>query len=140
MTNRVAFGAVGGGAFGLKVSKPGYDVLDSGTIDAKLAFDSSWTKAQRIYLSGVYTATVNPSGVYGTVNFGATLSAVPTVLAAVRDSASSVWNPLEQVNTGWSNANIDGQFQAMLAYVDRIQFFRPITGNSRIYSYIVLLP
>lgn len=140
MTNRVALGDVGGGAFGLKVSKPGYDVLDAGTVDAKLAFDSSWTKAQRIFLSGVYTATVNASGVYGTVTFPSTLSTIPVVLAAYRDSASSVWNQISQVNTGWINANIDGQYFWIKAYVDKITFLRPTSGNSRIYTYIVLLP
>lgn len=75
MTNRVVYGALPGGGYGLRVSRPGNDVLNTGLTGPQLAFDSRWPMAMNIDYASTGTAA------FGT-NFtlGATYPTPPVVV------------------------------------------------------------
>jgi hypothetical protein len=76
MANRVVFGELPGGGLGLRVSRPGYNVLDSALRDEKIAFDSRWPAAMRLIKSGSAN-TSGSAGVGATIMFGLTLAVEP---------------------------------------------------------------
>lgn len=130
-TNRVLLSAGG-----LKISKPGFNVLGS-ISDSQVSFDSSWPKAQRILLRG--THTVAAGGGPDTIGFGRTLGAVPNVLVLWKPSTDTAWNQMDGYNGGWANASIASQLAGCGVYTDHLSLtgFVPFATD---YSYIVLIP
>ncbi|QIG69090.1 hypothetical protein EVB78_057 [Rhizobium phage RHph_N1_15] len=51
MTNRVVLGAFDG-TFVLRISKPGFDVLNTSLSDANLSFDSRWGSVGKLWMKG----------------------------------------------------------------------------------------
>lgn len=86
MTNRVALGAIGGGNYGLKISKPGVDVLSAA--DKDLSFSSLWPAHSLIHQTGTMTVTTSPT----TVSF-TDLGFIP-VAAMMREISSGHYGPL----------------------------------------------
>lgn len=79
MTRRVILGALPGGDFGLRVSKPGYDALSTSLQPKQLSFDSRWTRAARVHMTGTVTGN-------STVFFGKTFPSPPLVYVVFTDS------------------------------------------------------
>lgn len=77
MVNRVLIGDYGGGTYGIRLSKPGFDVTTA--LDPeRLAFDSSWKDGAVIYRVGTaVTGGASAEGNY--LPFGETLPAYPIV-------------------------------------------------------------
>lgn len=55
MTNRVVLGNLGGGAYGLRVARPGYDVFNEPLGSAGIAFDTRLNDFGIIHAQGVTT-------------------------------------------------------------------------------------
>ena len=79
MSDRVLLGALGGGDYGLRVSRPGYDVTDPALAKEQLAFDSRWTEVSNVWMAGSVVFT--PSGT--TVSYGTTFAVPPPVFGIV---------------------------------------------------------
>jgi hypothetical protein len=122
MTNRVLLGPLGGGSFGLKVSRPGYDVLGS-IADEQLAFDSRWIGAMRLKASGSFTGT----GSSQVVMFGVTLAAPPLLFLYYKQSGAY-----------WSQSyNSFSGVPSNLVGTDRVT----LTGGSGlVYTWFAFLP
>ena len=74
MANRVVLGELPGGGLGLRISRPGYNVLDAALRDDRLSFDSRWPAAMRLIKSGA--ATTGSSGSV-TISYGQTVAVEP---------------------------------------------------------------
>jgi hypothetical protein len=136
MTKRALLGALGGGKFGLKVSKPGFDVTAPSTIDKRLSFDSTVSKTMRVLMRNRLSVSSGSGKLV--VNFGVTLSSLPIVFYLWRAGSSSEWSqPL--VGGGWANAPLSDQPALLEVYRNRIELSRPTSG-SRVFSFIVLRP
>lgn len=81
MTNRVLIGKFPDGNYGVRVSKPGYDVTSNPVDNEQLAFNSDWSYMLPVLLGG--TAVVNATTV--TVNFGFDLGYIPFCSAFIVD-------------------------------------------------------
>lgn len=81
MTNRVVLGALPGGGHGLRVSRPGFDVLNTGLAPKQLAFDSRWPAAMRLVKSGLVS-----SGSGATIDFGETLDVEPLCIVVRKNN------------------------------------------------------
>jgi hypothetical protein len=132
-TNRVLLSAGG-----LKISKPGFNVLGS-ISDSQVSFDSSWPKAQRILTRGtvnIGTGSLTKHSVY----YPRSLSSVPTALILLTNSTISYWQSVGNVDGVYANANMNGQIPYMTAtaYSDRIDFLDGFLAYTA--SYIVLIP
>lgn len=71
MTNRLVLGAIDD-TYGLRISRPGFDVMYSGLAPEQLAFDSRWNTMGRVYYSGqsrVYQGYYDMLGSYLYTNF-----------------------------------------------------------------------
>ncbi len=79
MANRVVTGPLPGGGIGLRVSRPGYNVLDAGIAPKGVAFDSRWSRAGRIHMTGVVTGST-------TISFGKTFPVCPLVYIVFTDA------------------------------------------------------
>lgn len=116
MTDRVLLGALGGGAFGLKVSVPGYSVSSAGPND--LAFDSTKGGFAAVLASG--TVSMSSGGGDQTVYYGVTLSYAPLVLFNLVTSgaiSSSRWHRYSG-GTGVSYPRAR-TFPRIISYTDR---------------------
>jgi hypothetical protein len=89
MANRVVLGALPGGGSGLRVSRPGYDVLSTSLTQKQVAFDSRWPAAMRLVKSGSATTSSSP-GVGATVMFGVALPVEP--MCFVLTKSGSLYN------------------------------------------------
>ena len=78
MANRTLLGRFPNGEYGLRISRPGHNVLDMGLAPKNLAFDSRWPKALKIVKKGT---TTNRQ----TVSFPS-LSEPPFVILAYKDA------------------------------------------------------
>lgn len=90
MVQRVVYGNLPGGGAGLRVSKPGVNVLTPGLAPNQITFDSGWTRSMKVHSSGtvaVPTATSYPQ--YTTVNFGTTFAAPPCCLLWLENPTGS---------------------------------------------------
>lgn len=136
MVNRVAFGELPGGRYGLRVSRPGSNVLDPSLAPNKLAFDSGWVRTLKIFSTGtvnVPTATSWPQ--YTTVNFGKSFPAPPPCLvwAESGSTARFMTQGVAHDLGYWS----DTTEQPCRIYDNRIEFRREYTG-AYTARYIVL--
>lgn len=69
MTNRVVIGQFPDGGYGMRISKPGYDVLSNPIKREKLMFDSNWDNTMNFDQTGVFYMygdgkTTNTSSVF----------------------------------------------------------------------------
>lgn len=135
MVQRVLLGALGAGQFGLRVSRPGYDVSAGGTVGNKIAFDSAWSRALRILKRGQVEATASGQGPaqYVNISFGETMPSPPVVFVLMRMGVDR-WQPAQLVGANLPFYSDNG------AYVhvedDRLRLLRPASGT-RTYSYII---
>jgi hypothetical protein len=136
MTNRVLLGPLGGGAYGLLVSRPGYDVLNAATIDKQLAFDSRSSKTMRLFKRE--SLTVSSGSGFSSRAFGVTLGSLPIVFCLWRASGSDEWNHPLTPNS-WADDDLEDQVAMVQIYRDKVELARPASGT-RYYSYIVLRP
>ncbi len=91
MANRVVMGELPGGGIGLRVSRPGINVLSTGLNPNQLAFDSAWPNTMRVVTSGNRSIGSAPGSV--TVNYGESVSGIPNVFLMVR--SGSEWRPFD---------------------------------------------
>ncbi|RDE08440.1 hypothetical protein [Pelagibacterium lacus] len=99
MANRVLLDASG-----LKVSKPGVDVLTMGALGKDVAFNSDWLASSRILLTGSVNVP-NGTGIV-TENYGFTLPFVPVILMMGRARAfNSRWYNMQNVTESSSFIN-----------------------------------
>lgn len=139
MTSRVIVGALPGGGYGLRVSRPGHDVTNTGLTGQQLAFDSRWPATARVFLNGSVTIGVVFPLAYYTVSFGTTFASVPPVIIMQRSTAGSAWQPVDgSLNDSWLPSG--GIFEPARIYADRIELAYPTFGSSREYCYLVMRP
>lgn len=93
MANRVVLGAFDG-AYVLRVSRPGFNVLDPALPPEHLAFDSRWQEAGNVYMEGTFS--IGNSGAY-IVDFGTTFPTPPVVIVRVIGSSGGVLTYTNQV-------------------------------------------
>lgn len=140
MGRRVVLGALPGGGYGLRVSRPGYDVLDPGLGPQQLAFDSRWPTAARVHMEGqIYCGPVSGISTYSTVGFGLDFGTIPPVITLVNNGAG--WQPSDYnyANGNWPPT--DTGIDAVRVFSSYMQFWHP--GNplpGRTYKYLVLRP
>lgn len=140
MTNRVALGALPGGGFGLRVSRPGFNVLDTGLTGQQLAFDSRWSFAARIHMEGTFSVDRAGSfGVYSNLSLGLDFGVPPPVLAMVlRDGGQ---RQIDEGNNYWL---ADGSYaQSVRIFSSYLSFLHPqspLEPFTRVYKYIVFRP
>jgi len=135
VTNRVVMGPLPGGGSGLRVSRPGNDVLDTNLTGKQLAFDSRWPTTARVHMAG----TVNPaSSGTQTVGFGTTFANIPPAFVWSKHPTTGVWSPLV-VNYPYAFQDVftPGNTGPLQIFSDRIAFFGA-AGQS--YRYLVLRP
>lgn len=139
MANRVVHGALPGGGFGLRVSRPGYNVLDAGLTGKQLAFDSRWGAAARLFLNGKVTLSSVFPVAYHTVSFGATFASVPPVIIMQRLTSGASWQLVDgSLNNTWLPSG--GIYEPARVYSDRLEIMRPFTGGEREFCYLVMRP
>ena len=100
MANRVVLGNLGSGNFGLRVSKPSANVLN--TTANNLIFNSTATRVGGVYAGANFTAT--SSAITWTSGSKATLTYIPEVLVneantAILHNENIVSNPVEDIFT-----------------------------------------
>jgi hypothetical protein len=122
-------------AGGLKISKPGFNVLGS-ISDSQVSFDSSWPKAQRILVRG--SVSIGTGSGVQSVYYPRSLASVPTALILV--TASTTWVSVGNVEGVLANGDMSAQVPFMTAavYSDRIDLRKG--GLAYTASYIVLIP
>lgn len=86
MANRIILGAFDG-TYVLRVSRPGFDVLNPSLPPEQLAFDSRWQETGNVYMEGTFS--IGNSGAY-TVEFGTTFPTPPVVIVRVIGSSGGV--------------------------------------------------
>lgn len=141
MTNRVVVGALPGGGHGLRVSRPGFNVLTPGLTGKELAFDSRWTTAARLYTRGTLTLPVVTPVSYYTLSYGTTFPVIPPVLIMRRQSSGSTWQLLDAtLHNTWTQGSTG--FEPARIYTDRMEIQYPSSSilGSFEYSYMVLRP
>lgn len=133
MVSRVVLGALPGGGRGLRVSRPGFNVMDTGLSGKQLAFDSRWTSAARVFLNGTITLGVVTPISYFTLPFGTVFPVSPPVIVLQRPVSSASWQVVDGVvyNTGAEPVRV---------HTDRMEIMYPFTGGSRQFCYLVLRP
>ena len=94
MANRVEMGPNG-----LRISKPGFNVLTQPEIGKNVAFDTRWAASSMIVTAGTVALSSSTSAV--TINYGVTLPTIPVVLVLGRyRSDSSRFINLEAYGSG----------------------------------------
>lgn len=120
MTNRVVLGRLPDTSMGLRVSRPGSNVMDDGLAPKNVAFDSRWPRAFRLHMSG---AASDPSpGNATTVSFGRSFAAPPFVMI---------------VRTIAGQYRFDATAEVLRVFVDRFEY-RLAAGGT--FSYYVVAP
>lgn len=140
MTNRVALGLLPGGGYGVRVSRPGYDVLNNALTGAQIAFDSRWVTAARVFLNGSVTAPQSSFGSYTSIAFPSSLPSIPTAIVMQRQSSSSQWVSVDSAAFDESWQPTGGLYEAARVFTNRIEFLNPTFGGSRVYSYLIMRP
>lgn len=140
MTNRVVMGALPGGGMGLRVSRPGHNVLDGGLTGQQLAFDSRWPATSRLFMNGSVTLTSVFPVAYHTVSFGLTFGSVPPVIMMQRNTAGSAWRAVDgTLSNQWESTGGFGYAPARV-FADRLEIMRPFTGITVEFCYLVMRP
>jgi hypothetical protein len=136
VTNRVLLGSTVSGRYGLRVSKPGFDVTDPGLTGQQLSFESEWASTARLHASGSVSVPEGTGG-FTSVYFSA-LPVFPAVIAYLE--RGGVTRPIQVGNTiqsgGWAD---DFAYTPMRIYPDHLDF-RQMVGPNGAYTahYIVM--
>lgn len=105
MTNRMVLGALGGGAFGLKVSMPGVDSLTASNSDpAQWSFHSEWPGIANIYGAGTVQAGSAVNHNLGYVPWADVRHAASSGSTTYRDDAPHEYQDGVGSGTGWDTA------------------------------------
>lgn len=107
MTNRVLLGTLGGGSFGLRVSRPGYDVGAEPLGSKNIAFDSRLTDFGIIHQQGIW------SWGGGTITFP-TLPYIPLASILRIDSSGRIINEDMYAAANGSSLNWTTPFVAIV--------------------------
>ena len=102
MTRRVLIGQFPGGAYGLRCSKPGYDVLTPNPAFNELTFDSTWTQTLPVHCaSGI--VGIGPGG-SATIGFSTGgLAYVPMSQTFFAFSHSGPWQAFNNSTYSYGN-------------------------------------
>lgn len=140
MTNRVVYGALPGGGYGIRVSRPGNDVLNTALTGKQLAFDSRWTSSARVFLNGSVVIGVGGIGTFYTVSFGTTFASIPPVIILFRQTSSAAWRVADGAafNESWLPSG--GVYELTRVFTNRLELSYPTTGGNREYAYLVMRP
>lgn len=135
MANRVVLGSLPGGGSGLRVSKPGANVLTAGLAPSQIAFDSGWGRSMKVFLTGTVSVPVATSfPQYTTVNFGTTFASPPLCLVWLENPTGSfaisgqVKFLVQEVITDGSYW-FDNAVQMCRIYTNRVEFQRFYSGT-----------
>jgi hypothetical protein len=148
MTNRVVMGNLPGGSSGLRVSRPGYDVLTHPVEPRGLAFDSGWTSALKVFMSGSVSVPSTTSAFqYVTVGFGTTFSAPPICLVwCTNPTGTYAWansnNFMDQTMVGFSGWTNESVYSACKISTSSMRFLRFSTDTNYgayVARYVVLV-
>lgn len=90
MANRVVVGAFAG-TYVLRVSRPGFDVLNGGLTPEQLVFDSRWSEAGNVFLRGSVVRA--NAGDATQIMFGETFSQPPAIFVYRSTDVPNVWEP-----------------------------------------------
>lgn len=148
MANRIVLGELPGGGHGLRVSKPGSNVLSTGLQGRNVAFDSRWFGSSQLVTMGSVKVPQTGST---TVNFGVTLPTPPTVLAMLSLTGgqyrpaglenglifSDVWDDPGDVNPLLDYTQQDGLLRI---YTNRFVVYPYYNSSAATLRYIVLRP
>ena len=141
MSNRVVYGALPGGGFGLRVSRPGHDVTNTGLTGKQLSFDSRWPSSARIHQVATIVVPTGAHPTYSAYGFGTTFPDIPPVFAFVVTAADTL-RPIAFAADGsiqnWENY-APLTFTEMGVYTDRVEFLRHPSATKTI-RYFVLRP
>lgn len=141
MTNRVILGALPGGGYGLRVSRPGYDVTNAGLAPSALSFDSSWLKTARVHTQGSVYVPAEPSGLAWTSTYFTAVSPLPAVMA-LREEGGKFY-PIQLGSdvskSGWYPSSPGIYGEGMRIFSNRLDFSR-FNGRNYTAHYIVMRP
>lgn len=126
MTNRVLLGKLPNGQYGLRVSRPGFDVTNDGLGNNAVAFDSRWSNAKALLASGYAGSQVNFTN----------QAAAPVVALQTFDSSNGFSNASMEMSGIW-NASSDGMETATV-FTNRIVLGNGI--NQLPFAYLVMYP
>lgn len=148
MANRVVVGPLPGGGVGLRVARPGYNVLDAGIAPRGIAFDSGWARTLKVFASGtvsVPVATGFPQ--YTAVSFGTTFAAPPVCLAwitnptgdfAVSGQVKFLDQSVVGFSTGWTDEAIYAGCKISTTQIEFLRFFQNTEVGPYTARYIIL--
>lgn len=139
MVSRVVLGALPGGGYGLRVSRPGFDVLNSGLSGQQLSFDSRWPTSARLHMQG--SIVCSPAGnitTYSTVAFGIDFGVLPPVLVQMNNGNG--WQSTDWNYNGGSWQAGGGGIEACRIFTSYMQFWHPVVNPTRTYRYVVMRP
>jgi hypothetical protein len=119
MANRVVLGALPGGGQGLRISRPGANVLSTSLAENQVSFDSRWPQLGRIILRGGVTIPSGQTSV--TVNYGVTLPVIPTVFALALGSGE--YRAISVSEAFWDDlGNEPNALGGAMVYTNRVVF------------------
>lgn len=141
MTSRVLLGPLPSGAYGLRVSRPGFDVTNPALTGQQISFSSEWAQAGIIFAKGSVSVPTGSFG-YTSVAFGVTFSRPPPVIAYA--DRSSVLTPLQRGNvygtySGWWDSIVA---EPIRIFTDHVEFVEPVSaaGGGYLARYIIMRP
>lgn len=145
MANRLVMGPLPGGGFGIRVSRPGANVLDPDLPGNQVAFDSRWLEGSQIIISD--SITLGSGGGWQYFNYGSTLGYIPRAFALYQITSGALsgrWRPFGQDQsytdgpgsdaTGWDYDGTDQPLSThgMVIENNRVGFWR--TGSPVVYA------
>lgn len=127
MVQGVQLGALSAGGYGLRVSRPGYDVSNGLLRGKAMAFDSGWSNSTRVVLSGSVFVPQNSTPLtYTTAYFGQSFPEIPPVIIYVEEGGK--WKPaIQHFLDGWMEDFTS--LYPVRVYPDRIVFYRNYFGS-----------
>jgi len=136
VTNRVVVGPLPGGGSGLRVSRPGFNVLDTNLTGKQLAFDSRWATTARVFATGIHSAQANG---LQTIGYGVNFTTIPPAFVWRKHATEARWYPLVMT---FGLLTIRDPFTPesggpLMIYPDRIEF-GAAAGN--VFRYLILRP
>lgn len=140
MSNRVLLGALDSGGFGLRVSRPGYDVTNAGLAKEQLAFDSRWPEVSNVWMSGGGTLSGVSSLHMVNINFGTTFATPPMVFVTmwykVPDQTSlTLWHLASNLDGA---TPYGGPLCQLVVTTSYFQLLGNAVSNGKLYNYVVL--
>lgn len=146
MVQRVVLGNLPGGGAGLRVSRPGVNVLTPSLDPSQLSFDTTWLRTLKVFMSGTVSVPVATAAQqFVNVNFGTTFAEPPICMAwivnpqgslAVSGQNKMIVREVEQ-GTWWNET----QYTPVVITTSQIRFLRAFSTGYGAYTgrYIVLV-